>query len=411
MIPRRQTPIAGPDVVRAWRAARRDPAGELLRFEATFAQATWTRHAVAACSGRTALLATLRAAGLRPGDELVLPALTLVDLPALLRNALYVPVFADVDPDTLLIDPADVARVRTSRTRAIVPTDLFGVAADWFAALGPLAARHDIVLIEDAAHAAGTRVDGRPVGGLTDAVFFSLETIKVLHAFGGGVVTTDDARLAERVRAQLPKDPQPPLRVPSKFARNALENLLFRTPAYQAALAGLDVPPVRRALLAGYDRLRQGGVATQSEFSPWQAAFASMQLPLLADRVARRRALAARLMTGLPDWRWQTEPAGVESNRYFLVGQPPWAGQGTPPADLPIRLRRALLRMGVDVGIGSEVCDFCPGFLHADLFPHAFAAWRGFVQLPVFADMSDAQADRVVEAVRRATASAARETT
>lgn len=405
MIPRRQTPIALADLLRAWQAAQHDPVGELCRFEAAFAQATGVSHAVAACSGRTALLATLHAAGLEPGDEVVLPALTLVDLPYLLRSSGFVPVFADVAPDTWLLDPEAVAQVVGPRTRAILPTDLFGVAADWQAQLGPIAKKTGAVLIEDAAHAVGSRVDDRCVGGLADAAFFSLETIKVLHAFGGGVVATDDTALATRIRLALPATQPPSSRMPAKFARNALENVLFRTPAYGLALAGLDLPPVRRLLLAGYDGLRRGGVATQTAFSPWQAAFAHAQLPHLAARVMRRRAVAARLMAGIECWRWQIEPATVQSNRYFLVGQPPSGrARHAGTAETPVRLRRALLREGIDVGIGSEVCDFCPESDDADRFPHAWAAWRSFVQLPLFDGLADADVDRVIAAVNRSTA-------
>ncbi len=393
MIPRRRTPVDAASFVASYLAARGDPAGAVGAFERAFAAYVGSRHAVASCSGRTAFVATLLALGLTPGDEVLLPAYTLADIATTIRSAGLVPVFADVDARTLLLDAAAVERAITPRTRAIVPTDIFGMAAPWDEALGDLAARAGAVLVEDAAHAAGTRIDGAPVGRRCRAAFFSLETIKVMHSFGGGVVVTDDADVAARVRARLPKGSPPASYLPLKFARNAVENVAFRTPAYGAALAAMELEPVRRAMLATYDTMKSAGVLTSFAFEGWQAAYASRQLDALDARVDRRRALAARL-TGALDGLFepQREPARCRGNGYFAVGATRLA---------PRALRRRLLALGVDVGIHHEITDFCPPESEAARFPNAWRAHERLVQLPLYDAMSDAEADRVARAVRR----------
>ncbi len=389
MIPRRRTPI---DALAFGRAGLHSGAA-IADFETDVAAATGCAHAVAACSGRTALLGILAASGLQPGDEVVLPALTLRDLPELLQRQGYVPIFADVDAETMLIDAQSVRRVLSARTRAILPTDLFGNTLNWRHLLGVDAKAAGAALIEDAAHAAGSLLDGQWVGQWADAAFFSLETIKMLHAFGGGVAITSDPELAERIRAHLPRVPAPTTRLAAKFLRNTMENVGFRTPAYRLALAALDRPAVREVLLGAYERVRQGGVTTTSAWTDWQARFACDQLQRLAGRVERQRRQARRMMNGLKGlMAFQREPAGVASNRYFLVGTTEMA----PPV-----LRRALLRDGVDIGIGSEIVDFCPTESDAALYPNAHALSVGLVQLPLYPDLSDADANHVVAAVAR----------
>jgi perosamine synthetase len=393
VIPRRRTPVGALRLAAAWASSRGGASLEVRRLEEALAAFVGTAHAVAACSGRTALLATLRALGLRPGDEVLLPAYTLADLPRMLARAGLVPIFADISPGTFLLDPEAAARAVTPRTRAVLPTDLFGLPARWDEMLGDVCGARSC-LIEDAAHAAGSTLDGRPAGGRCHAAFFSLETIKVWHSFGGGIVATADGDLAARIRAELPRDPPGPLFVPAKLARNAVENLAFRTPAYRLALTAMETPALRDALLRAYERVRSRGVATEAAYSSVQAAFARAELASLPARVARRRDLAARMIEALSgSIAFQEEPPGAAGNRYFLVGDADRSPEG---------LRRALLREGIDIGIHGEITDFCPPAAEAARFPVARRAYERLVQLPLFDSMTDGEGDRVIAAFSRA---------
>lgn len=173
---------------------------EVRHFEQEFAAFCGAAEAVGVASGTDALLLALRAAGIGPGDEVITVAQTAVATVAAIELSGARPVLVDVEPGRYTLDPALVAAVISPRTRAIVPVHLYGQAAD----LDPLLAiarQHGLVLIEDCAQAHGARYKGAPVGGLADLAAFSFYPTKNLGALGdGGLVTTNDPKLAERVR-------------------------------------------------------------------------------------------------------------------------------------------------------------------------------------------------------------------
>jgi dTDP-4-amino-4,6-dideoxygalactose transaminase len=150
----------------------------------------------------------LQALELPKGSEVVFPALPFWVVPELARAAGLVPVFADVDPTTFNLDPAAFERAITPRTRAVVPTHLYGLPCDMGAILD-IAKRHRLAVIEDCAHALGATWRGRSVGALGDAGFFSFQLLKPLNTYGGGMAVTNDPALAQRVRTLVASAPWP----------------------------------------------------------------------------------------------------------------------------------------------------------------------------------------------------------
>lgn len=168
-------------------------------FEDAFAAFVDAEHAVAVSSGTGALHAAYHALGIGASDEVIVPAITFAATANAVRYVGGTPVFADVEPDTLLLDPADVARKITPNTRAIVAVDYAGQPCD-YAALRRLADDHDLALVADACHALGASYQGTPVGHLADLSTFSLHPVKPITTGEGGVVTTDRADWAERMQ-------------------------------------------------------------------------------------------------------------------------------------------------------------------------------------------------------------------
>lgn len=155
--------------------------------------------AVAVTSGTAAMQVLLSTLNPEPGDEVITPSMTWVSTVNLLVLAGMKPVFVDVDRDTLMVSPEHVEAAITDRTRAIIPVDFAGAAAD-LDPIREIAARHGIPVIEDAAHAIGTvRRGGEEVGSRGTAIF-SLHPIKTITSGEGGVLVTDDAELGERIR-------------------------------------------------------------------------------------------------------------------------------------------------------------------------------------------------------------------
>ena len=174
---------------------------EVDAFENEFAAYCEAPHCVGVGSGTAALLLALRAAGIGPGDEVVVPAHTFIASALAVAHAGAAPVFCDVDGGTGLIDPDAAAAAVTARTAAIVAVHLYGQCCD-MDRLGELARGRGLFLLEDAAQAHGATWNGRRAGSLGDAAAFSFYPSKNLGALGdGGAVTTADAELAGRVRA------------------------------------------------------------------------------------------------------------------------------------------------------------------------------------------------------------------
>lgn len=172
---------------------------KVAEFEAAIAAVAGTRHAVAVANGTAALHAITHALRIGAGDEVIVPALTFA---ATANAVLYqggTPIFADVAPDTLLLDPTRVEELLTPRTKAIIAVDYGGQPCD-YEALHALSDTRGITLAADACHSLGAEADGRPVGSLAVASAFSFHPVKPLTTGEGGAVTTDDDALASRIR-------------------------------------------------------------------------------------------------------------------------------------------------------------------------------------------------------------------
>jgi dTDP-4-amino-4,6-dideoxygalactose transaminase len=173
---------------------------EVVAFEHEFAAAAGARHAVGVNTGTDAIALALRALGIGPGDEVITSPLSAAYTALAIDMAGARPVFADVDAERLTLDPAAVEAAISPRTRALVPVHLYGQPAD-MDRLGAIAARHNLVVVEDACQAHLATHRGAPLGRGSAAAAYSFYPTKNLGALGdGGAITTDDAALAERLK-------------------------------------------------------------------------------------------------------------------------------------------------------------------------------------------------------------------
>ena len=167
---------------------------KVAAFEQAFAERHRVEHALATTSCTTGLHLILAGLGIGPGDEVIVPAFTWIATANVVVYCGATPVFADVDPETYNLDPADVARKLTERTKAVIVVHLFGLCADMDALRAAVPQR--VAFVEDAACAAGASYQGTPAGGLGDAAAFSFHPRKSVTTGEGGMVTTNDADLA-----------------------------------------------------------------------------------------------------------------------------------------------------------------------------------------------------------------------
>ena len=172
---------------------------KVSEFEKNYAKFAGVKYAVAVNNGTAALNAALLAAGVKQGDEVIVPSFTFIATAESVVFAGAKIVFADIDPETYTLAPEDVKQALTSKTKAILPVDLYGYSAD-MKALREIAEQYGLALIEDAAQAHGATYQGKPVGRFSDAACWSLYASKNITTGEGGVITTDDDEINETLR-------------------------------------------------------------------------------------------------------------------------------------------------------------------------------------------------------------------
>lgn len=338
------------------------------RFEEAFADVVGATHAVAVSNGTAALHAAVGALGIRPGDEVVVPAMTFAATANCVVYQGGTPVFADVDPETLLLDPASVERRITPRTRAVITVDYAGKASP-YDDLTALCTERRLSLVADACHALGGRYRGRPVGSLARLSTFSFHPAKHVATGEGGMITTDEADLAASMR---------------RFRNHGIT-----TDHRQRAAEG-----------AWYYEMVDLGY--NYRLTDLQCALGVSQLRRLPAFLARRRELAARY-----DEAFASEPrvrplaAGNHEDHAYHLYVVRLAGAAAGRRDAVF----AGLRQR---GIGANV-HYVPVHLHPyyqrelgtapGLCPVAEAAYRDILTLPLFPAMSDEDVDRVVAAL------------
>lgn len=171
---------------------------KIAELERRLCEVTQAKYAVAVCNGTAALHLAAMAAGFGEGDEVIVSSITFA---ASANCALYVgarPVFADINPETYNLDPASVRRLITPRTKGVVAVDFTGQAVE-LDEIRAICREHNLVLIEDAAHAIGTKYKGQPVGSIADMTCFSFHPVKTVTAGEGGAITTNDEQLYRRL--------------------------------------------------------------------------------------------------------------------------------------------------------------------------------------------------------------------
>jgi dTDP-4-amino-4,6-dideoxygalactose transaminase len=308
---------------------------EVAAFEQELGAALGGVHAVGCASGTDALVLALRALGIGAGDEVIVPAFTFAATAEAVVLAGATPVFADVEADSLTLDPRSAASLVGPRTRVVIPVHLYGQCAD-MDALRELAERRALRVVEDAAQALGARWRGQAAGTLGHAAAFSFFPTKNLGAPGdGGLVATSDARVAERLRALRAHGAPRPHEHESIGCNSRLDEL-------HAAFLRVKLPRLagwnerRRAIAERYlAAIASGGGLA----APVERAGAHHIYHQFTVRTPRRADLVARLAA-----------AGVEHAIYYprpLTAQPAYARWAHGPLPEAERAAREVLSLPV----------------------------------------------------------------
>jgi dTDP-4-amino-4,6-dideoxygalactose transaminase len=341
-------------------------------FERNFAEYIGAKHAIAVNSCTGGLHVALAAAGIGPGDEVIVPTMTFCATANVVVHVAATPVIVDVEPDTLNIDPVRIEAAITPRTKAIIPVHLYGHPCE-MDRIREIAERHKLLVIEDAAHAVGSEWRGQRIGTLGQATVFSFYATKNLTTAEGGMITTDDDDYAEQLGVW----------VLHGMTRDAWKRYTSEGNWYY------------EVVLPGF----------KYNLTDIQAALGLHQLARLDSMMQRREVIAARYDAAFGELLELELPACRADVRHA------WHLY-------PIRLRPDYLQIDrahfiealKDEGISTSV-HFIPLHrhpyyrdrfsLHPSDFPVADMAYQNIISLPIYTRMTDQDVDDVVKAVRK----------
>jgi len=333
------------------------------RFEADVCAFAGAKHGVAVCNGTAALHAAMHALGIGPGDEVIVPPMTFA---ATANCVLYqgaTPVFADVEPDALLIDPKAVEAAVTLRTKAVIGVDYAGQPCDWDS-LRAVADKHKLALVADACHALGAAYKGRKAGTLADISVFSFHPVKHVTTGEGGMCMTDDPALAQTMR-------------------------VFRN-------HGITTTAAQREKAGGWF-YEMTDLGYNCRITDIQCALGSSQLKKLPAWLTKRNELAAAYdaaFAGTSIRPLAKKPERFHAYHLYVVRVPD---------------RDAAFKRLRENSIGANV-HYVPVHLHpyygeklgmkAGMFPAAEAAYKEILTLPLWPGMDAAHVEHIVCSLR-----------
>lgn len=368
-------PCFGPEEAEAAAAAVRtgwvSQGPKVAEFERAVADYCHTREAVAVANCTTALHLSLVVLGVGPGDEVICPSMSFIATANAIRHAGATPVFADIDPLTYNLDPDSAEAAITPRTKAIMVVHQIGMPADIerFLALGD---KYGVKILEDAACAIGSRYKGCPIGGQTEMACFSFHPRKVITTGEGGMITTNNAEYARKLRLLR----QHGMSV-SDTVRHAANRVI-----------------IEQYLCLGYNY----------RMTDIQAAIGIEQMKKLDSILRRRRELAVRYTQALSDHPWLRPPQVPD---YAEPNFQSYAVQLTNDAPLTREeLMQRLLDCGIATRRGIMLAHQEPAYANQPLrvpLPHSERASARSLLLPLFPEMSDEERQTIVHTLREIT--------
>ena len=363
---------------------------KVREFEEKWSSFTGSKHSIAVTSCTTALHLSLAALGFGPGDEAIVPAFTWISTANVVEHLGGRVVFCDIDLDIFNIDPEKIEAKITAKTKAILPVHLFGLAAD-MEAINAIARQHKLWVVEDAACGFGSRYHGQHVGTQGNTGCFSFHPRKAITTGEGGMVTTQDDKLAEKIR-----------RLRDHGA--AMSDLQRHLGARPYLLA--DHPD------AGYNQ----------RMTDLQAALGSAQMDRATDIITERQRLASRYDQAFENLAWLQTPAQLHGYEHgyqsypclFQPDRAKAAARHSKKAEIKdINTERnlwmdQLQQQGISTRPATHAVHMLSFYrqkygLQPEDFPNAFAANDCSISFPLFHGMTKAEQDFVIEQVREYT--------
>lgn len=375
-------------------------------FEAEFAQFIGAKHGIMVPSARYGLYLLLDALGVGEGDEVVVPGLTYFAIPAMIELLGAKPVFADIGLHTHVLDPSEFKAAITERTKAVIPTHLFGTPCD-MDAINEIAQEHNIEVIEDCAQSTGARYKGRRVGAIGDHAYYTFGLTKNITTLSGAMVTTDNDQVAERIRGVIEHSgPASSM----KAAKEALTGCAMFLATHPWLYWWTVHPAIVMGNALGKDPIHERFGETERTYEEIPSSYREharsrgIQAAVGLKQLARIEALnGARMRNGraldqglahVPGLGVPTYPEGAEAiYMSFVVHCADRDG-----------LTAALRSRGVDTTTGymSDLSDHELFQAHRRPCPNSTRAAAELLHIPVHPNLTDRDVRHLIEAVRAA---------
>jgi dTDP-4-amino-4,6-dideoxygalactose transaminase len=400
----RSVPGDEKEIVAAFRRGEAIAGPAIAEFENRFAEYHGMKHAITASFGRMACYYILRAFDFPPGSEIIFPALTFWVVPEIARQAGLTPVFVDVDPATFNLDPSKIKKAISEKTRAIVPTHLYGQPCEMTEVMR-IAERYQLAVIEDCAQAAGARYRGRQVGTFGNASFFSFQLLKGLNTYGGGMALTNDDSISGKVREQAMGEPSA---ATADLIKRFASGLIARTLVSPKGFTWWGFPIGTMSSFLGdhdlsryfWEKIRPLDVfprAYRQRYSNVQAILGLRSLERLDQFNARSREHADVYTRGLAGRESVLTPKVIDEAEHVYYQYCIYVSD-------PSRVKRRAMRRAVDFETTHvDVCSSLPLFSEFSATCPGAEKTERALQLPVYSRLRTSDVDRVLQVVRDAT--------
>lgn len=347
----------------------------LEKFEAKFADYIGVSFCLAVGSGRLGLRLILESLGLQKGDEIIVPAYTFYIVPEVIKKSGFTPVFVDINEEDYNIDAVLIENKITEKTKAIIATHIFGTPCELDKIL-EIARKHNLFVIEDCAQAIGAEYYHKKVGSFGDCAFFSFETVKPFHTFGGGMVTTNSHLLYRKLKKKIEKIPSfTYLDVVKKVTFTIIESLATK-PVFFAVfiypfLLGLSF--LNKDLGDIVRKAKRRFKVLERRFANFQAASGFLKIDILESQLNKRVINAKTLISDVKNISFQKMSSYTRQTFSYLAFK-------SNDAD---NLLKVLFKNGIDVDMGLlRNCNM------ASLCPVAQKISKSIVLIPVYPQLS-----------------------
>lgn len=363
--------------------------GKYIRlFEKEFAKYIGVRYAISTSTARQGYIHSIKSLNIQKGSEILIPAYTIKGLIEITKKMGYVPVVVDINPDTFSIDVNDMNKKITKKTKVVMATHMFGAPCD-IHKIKKICKSKGLILIEDCAHAHGSSLKGKKCGSFGKVNFFSFDSLKPISTFRGGMITTDDKKIYEKIIDIREKETVYPseIEILKGVFMKYLEHIVMSGPLFYLFVPIFYLESLH--ILFNKMYVKMGSMKSYDiKMTNLQAMVGLKQLKILDRRNERRNKIANYLKKKIKLQNQKILPDAL-SSYYFLV----FKVKGNLR-----KIQKKLLMKGIDISIKEEIADACNKITKDDA-PSMDRVFEEIIQVPAYCSLKKKGLDKISKSI------------